>query len=109
MEPGKRLQNARTNLGYGVKTVYKETGVGDSTIRRIESGNCNDPSAKHLHALADFYNMDVIQLYKDYGYLNEDDTSCYCKIFKNAELLTDDEIKVVQDMIDILTKTRKTI
>ena len=34
--PGQYLKSIRKKRGYGVKTVYKKTGVGDSTIRRIE-------------------------------------------------------------------------
>ena len=36
--PGQYLKSIRKKLGLGVKAVYMQTGVGDSTIRRIEEG-----------------------------------------------------------------------
>ena len=47
-----------------------QTGVGDSTIRRIEEGITKFPPAAQLKALANFYNINLIELYKAYGYLD---------------------------------------
>ena len=39
--PGQYLKIIREKRGLGVKAVYSKTGVGDSTIRRIEEGKPN--------------------------------------------------------------------
>lgn len=44
-DPGKYLKSFRKQLKLGVKAVYAKTGVGDSTIRRIEEGATNI----HMH------------------------------------------------------------
>ena len=71
--PGQYLKSIRKKLGLGVKAVYMQTGVGDSTIRRIEEGITKFPPAAQLKALANFYNINLIELYKAYGYLDETD------------------------------------
>lgn len=60
--PGQYLKSIRKKLGLGVKAVYMQTGVGDSTIRRIEEGTTKFPPAAQLKALANFYNINLIEL-----------------------------------------------
>ena len=62
--PGQYLKSIRKKLGLGVKAVYMQTGVGDSTIRRIEEGTTKFPPAAQLKTLANFYNINLIELYK---------------------------------------------
>ena len=50
--PGQYLKMIREKRGLGVKAVYSKTGVGDSTIRRIEEGKTKFPPAAQLKTLA---------------------------------------------------------
>ena len=50
--PGQYLKIIREKRGLGVKAVYSKTGVGDSTIRRIEEGKTKFPPAAQLKTLA---------------------------------------------------------
>lgn len=104
--PGQYLKSLREKLGLGVKAVYAQTGVGDSTIRRIEEGNTKNPPATQLKALANFYGIDVIELYKAYGYLSEDDLERKAVCFENSEFLSDEAIASIQELINLLTEKR---
>lgn len=104
--PGKYLKYIRKKRNLGVKAVYCKTGVGDSTIRNIEEGRIQNPSANHLKALADFYNINIVELYKAYGYLNEDDLKRKTVYFENADVLTDKEIATIQEIINLLAEKR---
>lgn len=104
--PGQYLKSIREKLDLGVKAVYKKTGVGDSTIRRIEEGTTKNPPATQLKTLANFYGIDVIELYKAYGYLDENDIEGNHNCFKNTEFLSDDAISSIQRLINLLTEKR---
>lgn len=104
--PGKYLKSIRKKRNLGVKAVYYKTGVGDSTIRNIEEGKTHNPSASHLKTLADFYNISVVELYKAYGYLNDDDLKRKSVYFENADFLTDKEIIAIQELINLLAEKR---
>lgn len=104
--PGQYLKSIRKKRGYGVKTVYKKTGVGDSTIRRIEEGKTKFPPATQLKTLANFYNINLIELYKAYGYLNETDINFQNNCFENAEFLDEESRSSIQGLINLLAEKR---
>lgn len=104
MNPGKYLQDIRKRKNLGVKTVYKATGVGDSTLRRIEKGEIKTPSAIHLKKLANYYDIDVIPLYLAYGYLIDQDLQSYVKCYKNTEFLNEKQNNMIQEMINMFAK-----
>lgn len=102
--PGSYLKSYRKKLDIGLKTVYLKTGVGDSTIRRIEEGITKKPPALQLKSLANFYGIDIIEIYKAYGYLDDTDFERKIVHFDNSELLTDEAIASIQEIINILTR-----
>ena len=104
--PGHYLKSIRKKLGLGVKAVYSQTGVGDSTIRRIEEGDTKNPPASQLKALANFYGIDVIELYKAYGYLDENDLNRKTICFENTEFLSDEAVASIQGLINLLSEKR---
>lgn len=104
--PGQYLKNVREKHGFGVKKVYTQTGVGDSTIRRIEEGKTKFPPATQLKALANFYGINLIELYKAYGYLDEKDIDCPNTYFENVDFLSEEAISYIQGLINLLTETR---
>lgn len=105
--PGQFLKSVRKKLGLGVKAVYMKTGVGDSTIRRIEEGTTKNPPAAQLKTLANFYGINVIDLYKAYGYLDENDIEDNHNCFENTDFLNDDAISSIQKLINLLIEKRK--
>lgn len=104
--PGQYLKKIREKRGLGVKAVYSQTGVGDSTIRRIEEGKTKFPPAAQLKSLANFYGINLIELYKAYGYLDDTDIDCKNNCFENTELLNDDAVSHIQGLINLLTEKR---
>ena len=102
--PGQYLKSIREKLGLGVKAVYAKTGVGDSTIRRIEEGVTKNPPAAQLKALANFYGINVINLYMAYGYLDEHDIKDNYNCFENTKFLSETEIDLIQKLINLLTE-----
>ena len=104
--PGQYLKSIRKKRGYGVKTVYKKTGVGDSTIRRIEEGKTKFPPVAQLKTLANFYNINLIELYKAYGYLDETDINFQNNCFENAEFLDEESRSSIQGLINLLAEKR---
>lgn len=105
--PGQYLKLTREKKKLGVKTVYKATGVGDSTLRRIETGEIQAPSALHLKKLANYYDIDVIPLYFAYGYLDKADIQSFECFFQNTEFLDSEEINSIQNMINLLVKEKE--
>ena len=104
--PGQYLKSVRKKLGLGVKAVYMQTGVGDSTICRIEEGKTKFPPAAQLKALANFYNINLMELYKAYGYLDEKDINFQSDRFENTELLNEDAHSSIQGLINLLAEKR---
>ena len=78
--PGQYLKIIREKRGLGVKAVYSKTGVGDSTIRRIEEGKTKFPPAAQLKTLANFYGINLIESIQAYGYLDDIDIDCKNKL-----------------------------
>lgn len=104
--PGQYLKKIRKERGLGVKAVYHNTGVGDSTIRRIEEGKTPYPPAAQLKILANFYGISLIELYKAYGYLDEDDIDFKKNHFENTELLSEEAVSHIQGLINLITEKR---
>ena len=104
--PGQYLKSIRKKLGLGVKAVYMQTGVGDSTIRRIEEGTTKFPPAAQLKTLANFYNINLIELYKAYGYLDETDINFQNDCFENTEFLDEESHSSIQGLINLLAEKR---
>ncbi|HAJ49426.1 MAG TPA: hypothetical protein DCL84_03190 [Eubacterium sp.] len=104
--PGQYLKSIREQRKLGVKAVYMQTGVGDSTIRRIEEGKTKFPPAPQLKALANFYNINVINLYKAYGYLDDSDINFENVTFENTEFLDEESYSSIQGLINLLAEKR---
>ena len=57
-------------------------------------------------ATANFYGINLIELYKAYGYLDDIDIDCKNNCFENTELLSDDAVSHIQGLINLLTEKR---
>jgi DNA-binding XRE family transcriptional regulator len=60
---GNALVNARDNLGWSQDTLAKVSGVGKSTIQRIERFETENPQMSTVSKLADVMCIDVNDLY----------------------------------------------
>ena len=105
---GEHLKRIRLQQELSLKDVYKATGISDSKLSRIE--NCttaSDPAPSILQALSKLYSINLIELYRMAGYLDEEALSSYERVFQNIDLLTEDERNHIQAQIDLFTKGRK--
>ena len=61
IELGKQIRIARVERGMSQLELIEKTGLGDSTVRRIEKGT-RDASASQLHTIAGVFGMPLSQL-----------------------------------------------
>ncbi len=105
---GEYLKAVRLREKISLKDVYKATGISDSKLSRIENGtNASDPAPGVLRALAELYEIDLVELYCIAGYLDREALVSYKQIFQNVELLTEEEKSCIQALIDLLVRERK--
>lgn len=104
---GNYLKQSRNNCHLSLKDVHDRCGVTDSKLSRMERGEGKPLDPLELRKLAHLYGIDVISLYIMAGYLDESDLEEYQLVFKNADLLDDEEKQSVQTQIDLLTKGRQ--
>ena len=105
---GKHLKRIRYERKLSLIDVYKATGITDSRLCRIEnSDGIVNIMPTDLKKLAAVYQIDLVELYIIAGYLDESSFSSYQRIFRNADLLTQEEKSSIQTQIDLFTKGRK--
>lgn len=104
---GNFLKEKRLQQGLSMKNVYKATGISDSKLSRIENGsNSSTPAPCILQALSKLYGINLLELYRMAGYLDEEAISSYKQVFQNVNLLTEEERAHIQTQIDLFTKGR---
>ena len=103
---GVLLKEQRNQHNLSLNDVYKQCGITDSKLSRIERGE-KTPDPDELRKLALTYGLDVVSLFISAGYLDEDDLLNYQFIFQNAHYLNDEERQSIQTQINLLTKGRK--
>lgn len=102
------LKSLREKNGLSMKDVQNRTGISNSILSRIENGkNQSGVSPSILCALSKLYNYNLVDLYILAGYLDDEALSSYRQVFHNADLLTTDERKNIQELIDLFTKGRR--
>jgi len=104
---GNYLKQSRNNCHLSLKDVHDRCGVTDSKLSRMERGEGKPLDPLDLRKLAHLYGIDVISLYIMAGYLDKSDLLEYQSVFKNADLLNDEEKQSVQMQINLLTKGRQ--
>ena len=105
---GNYLRELRIQRGLSQKDVYKEIGISDSRLSRIEKGsNTFESVPTIMKALAKLYKIDLVDLLLNTGYLDVDALSSYERVFQNVDLLSDEERNHIQKQIDLFTKERK--
>ncbi|NLY47063.1 MAG: helix-turn-helix transcriptional regulator [Tissierella sp.] len=86
---GKRLREIRNTLKLKQIYITEVTGIGDKTIRRIESGKVL-PKLDTLEILSSVYKEDLVSLLIEYRL---DDYSVFLEIKNKIELKLDNEIQ----------------
>ncbi len=104
---GAYLKELRKKSGLSLKEVHSKSGITDSKLSRIERNEGTPLSAAELRLLAELYDIEVVQLYIAMGYLNEEDLYAYTLVFRNSDLLTEEERHHIQEQIDLFIKGRK--
>ena len=104
---GNYLKKARNNCHLSLKDVYDRCGVTDSKLSRMERGEGKPLDAAELRKLAQLYGIGVVPIYIMAGYLDESDLSDYLLVFKNTDLLNEEEKQSIQTQIDLFTKGRQ--
>lgn len=104
---GNYLKQSRNNCHLSLKDVHDRCGVTDSKLSRMERGEGKTLEPLELRKLAHLYGIDVIPLYIMAGYLDESDLSDYQRVFKNTDLLNEEEKQSIQTQIDLFTKGRQ--
>lgn len=101
------LKEARNRCHLSLKDVYDRCGVTDSKLSRMERGEGKPLTPAELRKLARLYGVGIVPLYIMAGYLDESDLSDYQLVFRNTDLLNEEERQSVQTQIDLLTKGRQ--
>ncbi len=104
---GNYLKEARNKCHLSLKDVHDRCGVTDSKLSRMERGEGKPLDPAELKKLAQLYGIGVVPIYIMAGYLDESDLSDYQLVFRNADLLDEEEKQSVQTQIDLLTKGRQ--
>lgn len=108
-ELGSYLKQQRLRCKLSLKKVYEQSGITDSKLSRFERGQGNLPNPPELIKLSRLYGISIISLYITAGYLRESDLSEYQYVFKNADLLSEEETQNIQAQINLFTRGRRTI
>ena len=71
---GNYLKELRARKGVSLKKVEEATGISNAYLSQLENGiRRRIPTSKRLNALADYYNVSILQLLKKAGYLETGD------------------------------------
>lgn len=105
---GDFLKKQREKNGLSLKDVQKKTGISNSVLSRIENDKKQSGASPIvLRSLSKLYGCSLIELFITADYLDDEALSSYEQVFRNSDLLTDDERKNIQEQIDLFTKGRK--
>lgn len=104
---GPYLKKLRNSHGLSQKDVFQATGITNSRLSRIENGTLSSPpDLATLKALARLYKVNLIEIYLQTGYLDDESISSYERVFHGVDLLSSEEKIHIQQQIDLFTKGR---
>lgn len=103
---GKRLKDYREMLGLTLKQVNEQTGITNSRLSKIERGKLVCPPAD-LKKLARIYEVKLISLYLEAGYIDNGDLMEYQLFFKGINELDDEEKQHIQKQIDFIISRKR--
>ena len=98
---GQYFKDIRISKGLSLQTVFEETAITTSRLSKLERGLMQEPPAELLCRLSSYYEVSITDIFAVAGYAQPP-----TPILEHLPLLKDDELRVVQEMIDLLTKGR---
>lgn len=98
---GQYLKTLRNSKHMSLADVYKQTGITDSRLSKLENDQTADPSISVICKLSKCYKVDVINMLNEAGMDIEKSTP-----FQHTSFLNKDETAGLQRIIDLLTKER---
>ena len=101
---GEYLRSLRTKRHLSLNDVFSSTGITTTRLNRIELGQINEPSPLVLKKLSELYQVDLINLYKMAGYLEDSDIGSRVFPFSNYELLDNEECEFIQNTINFFVR-----
>lgn len=69
---GKYLKKVREDLNLSLRQADKLTGISRSYLSQLERG-AHEPQFRTLQKLAKFYNVPLMNFFKEAGYLDHED------------------------------------
>lgn len=102
---GEKLKAYRDRSGFSMKQVNEATGITNSRLSKIERGQIECPP-QDLRKLAQLYDIQIIILFIEAGYLQEDDVKDYQFVFTGVSELDDTEKEHIQLEIDFINKRK---
>ena len=70
---GETIKAARKHAGCSLKEAAKGIGISDTSLYRIETGETKKPAASILRQISEYYNLNTIDLFAEYGYIDDND------------------------------------
>ena len=99
MTNGEFLRLQRKSCKLSMAEVSRRVGITNTRLSHLENNQTKEPSPILLKALAQIYQIDVFELFCLYGYIDEHQHHSLTA-FKRVELLTAEEINLIQGQID---------
>lgn len=99
MTNGEFLRLQRKSCKLSMAEVSKRVNITNTRLSHLENDQTKEPSPTLLKALAQIYQIDVFELFSRYGYIDEHQHNSLTA-FRRTELLTAEEVKLIQGQID---------
>lgn len=103
-KPGQYLKRVRKNLGLSLLDVKEKTGISDSRLSRVETGECQEPPALMLKDLSRLYKIDLLDLLLRFNYVDEQ----HVRVLKGVEFLNAEQLSAVQHHINSYLPNQET-
>jgi transcriptional regulator with XRE-family HTH domain len=98
---GQYLKSLRSSRNMSMADVFKQTGITNSRLSKLEHNQITDPSISVICKLSKCYKVDVINMLNEAGMDIKKSTP-----FQHTSFLNSEEIASLQRIIDLLTKER---
>lgn len=98
---GQYLKDLRNSKSMSMADVFKETGITNSRLSKLENNQTTDPTISAICKLAKCYEVSVIDMLYEAGM----DIDRVVPL-KHTSFLKQDEIEALQQLVDLFTKGR---
>lgn len=106
MNLGRRISQLRQKKGESLQDVADAVGVSKAHIWELEKGRTDNPSMGLVTRLADHFGVSVSALMSE-DFKARDAEPDLARMFRQAQELSPDDRKVLDDMIQSFRKRRK--